>query len=196
MLVPSKLRGRVEVLLVNNDRTKGLSSQRVDQIDASYAGFAGEAHSGLTRPSCVRVKQQYEQGTEIRNTRQITILSTEEISQIAENMGIDKLRPEWIGANLVLSGIPSLTLLPPSTRLIFESGVSIVVDMENGPCSDSGASIDKHQPGYGDRFSRAAADLRGVTSWVERQGSLAVGMECRLHIPIQRAWPNLPKRSA
>jgi len=47
----------------------GLRSTAADMLDMSYAGPKGEAHSGLTRPSCVRVKAQWPKGTEIRNVR-------------------------------------------------------------------------------------------------------------------------------
>jgi len=193
MLVPSKIRGRIEALLINRDRNKTLSSERITSVDVSYSGFAGEAHGGLTRPSCSRVKLQYDPGTRIRNTRQITVLAEEELAQIAVNMGIGHLEPEWIGANLVLSGIPGLTLLPPAGRLIFDSGVSIVVDMENGPCKFAGENIDQHFPGFGERFAKAAQHLRGVTAWVECEGELTPGMEARLHIPVQPPWPHMPE---
>ena len=37
-------------------------------------------------------------------------------------------------------------------------------------------------------FKTAAAGKRGVTAWVEREGTLRLGDEVRLHIPAQRAW--------
>ena len=116
MLICSKHKGCIEALLINQDRDESLSSAPVDCVAVGYDGFAGEAHSGLTRPSCSRVKHQYRRGTEIRNTRQITILSREELGLIAQAMGISSVEPEWIGANIVVSGIADLTLLPPSTR--------------------------------------------------------------------------------
>ena len=177
MLKPSKIRGCVDAILINRDRDKSLASERVENIEVSYEGFKGEAHGGLTRPACVRVKLQYDQGTEIRNTRQISILSSEELVQVANNMEIKRVEPEWVGANLVLSGIPALSLLPPSTRLIFDGGVSIVVDMENGPCKYPGEVIDEYFPGYGKRFPKAAQHLRGVTAWVEKEGNISLGRD-------------------
>ena len=54
----------------NNIRSEALTS-----AEASFEGIIGEAHSGATRPSCVRVSMLYPKGTEIRNTRQLSILS-------------------------------------------------------------------------------------------------------------------------
>ena len=189
MLKPVKPRGRVVAVLINRDRDSSLTSTRLQSVSVSYSGFEGEAHGGLTRKSCSRVKLQYEPGTEIRNTRQISILSEEELRQIARSMEIGHLEPEWIGANLLITGIPELTLLPPSSRLLFSGGVSIVVDMENGPCKFPGEIIDQHFPGCGRRFPKAAQHLRGVTGWVECEGVLSVGDEVSLHIPVQPRHP-------
>jgi len=189
MLKPAKPRGRVVAVLINRDRDSSLASTRLQSVSVCYSGFEGEAHGGLTRKSCSRVKLQYEPGTEIRNTRQISILSEEELRQIARSMEIGHLEPEWIGANLLITGIPELTLLPPSSRLLFSGGVSIVVDMENGPCKFPGEIIDEHFPGCGRRFAKAAQHLRGVTGWVECEGVLSVGDEVSLHIPVQPRHP-------
>jgi hypothetical protein len=43
-------------------------------------------------------------------------------------------------------------------------------------------------PGFGKSFKAAARDRRGVTGWVEREGTLALGERLRLHIPDQRPW--------
>ncbi|MBV6634069.1 MAG: MOSC domain-containing protein [Alphaproteobacteria bacterium] len=193
ILNPTEIYGEVVTILVNSDREADLTSSEQQAVEVTYAGFAGEDHGGLTRPSCSRVKAQYERGTEIRNTRQVTIISTEELAEIGEAMGIgEPVKPEWIGANLVLTGIPLLTQLPPSSRLIFEGPageeVSLVVDMENGPCRFPGEVIDQTHPGLGKLFPKAALGRRGVTAWVEHPGQLAVGAKCRLHIPPQRLY--------
>ncbi len=188
ILTKTPIVGRVEAVLVNNDASKDLTSERLDEVTATYQGFVGDAHCGLTRASCVRVRQQYAEGTEIRNTRQVTILSVEEMRLIARAMAIPELLPEWVGANLSLSGIPLLTQLPPSSRLIFANGVSLVVDMENGPCKYPGDIIEQHHPGCGSRFTGAALGQRGVTAWVEREGAIGTGEEVTLHIPPQRIY--------
>jgi hypothetical protein len=188
ILKKTNIIGCVVAVLVNGDGEKDLTSERVDEVTATYGGFQGDSHYGLTRVACVRVRQQYTEGTEIRNTRQVTILSVEEMQQIAETMGIAELPAEWVGANLSLSGIPLLTQLPPSSRLIFANGVSLVVDMENGPCKYPGDIIEQHHPGRGSRFASAAIGRRGITAWVEREGAIRPGESVSVHIPPQRIY--------
>lgn len=188
ILRPTNIQGRVEAVLVNPDRDATLEKGRVDEVRATYEGFEGDCHSGLTRGACVRVKAQYAKGTEIRNTRQISVLSAEELGEVADMMGISGIEPEWVGANLLLSGIPDFTLLPPSSRLIFDSGASLVVDMENGPCKFPGDVIEEYHPGKGGLFANKARGKRGVTCWVEREGVIRSGDKVALHIPPQRIW--------
>lgn len=188
VLRPTKIVGRVDAIAVNRDLETDLSTERVESIPVTYAGFEGDDHGGLTRKSCVRVRAQYTQGTEIRNVRQVSIVSTEDLAQIAEIMEVSHLEPEWLGANLCLSGIPDFTLVPPSSRLIFSGGASLVVDMENGPCQYPGMIIERHIPGFGDRFAKAALTLRGVTAWVEREGVINAGDDVTLHVPPQRLY--------
>jgi MOSC domain-containing protein YiiM len=182
------LEARTEVILVNATPDEDLSSSRIPSVRASYEGLEGESHSGLVRSSCVRVRHQYTQGTEIRNTRQISIVSTEELAVIADTMGIDELKPEWLGGNLMVSGIPDFSQIPPSTRMIFDGGASLVVDLENSPCKYPGEIIERHHPGFGKLFAKAAVGRRGVTAWVEREGHINNGDSIRLYIPPQRIY--------
>jgi hypothetical protein len=183
-----KLDARTAAIMVNSTPDEDLSSSRIESVAVSYAGLEGESHSGLVRASCVRVRHQYPEGTEIRNTRQISVVSVEELALIAEAMGIDKLQPEWLGANLLVSGIPEFSQIPPSTRMIFDGGASLVVDLENSPCKYPGEIIERHHPGFGKRFAKAAVGLRGVTAWVEREGTITTGDSIRLYIPPQRIY--------
>ena len=188
ILMPTDIHGETAGLFVNPDRLDGLASRAVERVGVTYAGFEGEAHGGLTRKSCTRVKLQYPKGTEIRNVRQICILSVEELDAIAAAMGLDTLDPRWVGANVTMRGIPDLTQIPPSSRLIFEGGVSLVVDMENAPCRLAAESIGEFVPGQGASFPKHAQGRRGVTAWVEREGSISVGERARLHVPPQRIY--------
>ena len=183
-----KLDARTEAALINTTPDEDLSSSRVSSIKVTYAGFEGESHSGLVRASCERVRGQYKKGTEIRNTRQISIISVEELASIASSMGIDGLQPEWLGANLLVSGIPDFSRIPPSTRMIFASGASLVVDLENSPCKYPGEIIERHHPGKGELFVKAAYGRRGVTAWVEREGHITTGEAIQVHIPPQHMY--------
>jgi hypothetical protein len=170
------------------DRDASLLAAAQHEMELSFAGPVGEAHAGLTRASCTRVRTQYPIGTQIRNVRQLTLVSQEELSAIALVLGLDALDPVLLGASLVLEGIPDFTHIPPSSRLIAANGTSLVVDMENQPCNLVSREIERVAAGHGRGFKQAARGKRGVTAWVEREGSLAVGDVLRLHIPSQRAW--------
>lgn len=188
ILRPTGIVGKVDAVLVNGKPDEGIATERTGSATVSYAGIEGDGHSGVTRESCVRVRRQYPEGTEIRNTRQISIVSVEDLETIANTMGIPGLKPEWLGANLLVSGIPDFTLVPPSSRLIFSGGASLVVDMENGPCRHPGEVIERHYPGSGNLFAKSALNLRGVTAWVEREGTINEGDSMDLHIPPQRIY--------
>lgn len=174
------------------DRAQALASVSVPDMNATFAGPEGEAHAGLTRPSCSRVLAQYPRGTEIRNTRQFSILDAVELAAIAAEMGIATLDPALVGANMVISGIPDFSHLPPSSRLQSESGATLVVDMQNHPCQLPAREIDAAFPGFGRAFKPAARGRRGLTAWVEREGVLRLGDRVRLHVPGQRPWAPSP----
>ncbi|WP_108861021.1 MOSC domain-containing protein [Ruegeria sp. Alg231-54] len=165
-----------------------IRAKAVDVLDLDFSGDKGERHEGLNRASCVRVKNLYPQGTEIRNVRQLSVLSAEEMDSTANEMGLDRLDPSFLGVSILLRGIPDFTHLPPSSRLQGRDGVTITVDMENRPCVIPGREIEADQPGYGASFKSAAQGRRGVTAWVERPGQLRLGDQMSLFVPDQRAW--------
>lgn len=165
-----------------------ITSVPLEVMPLSFAGYEGEVHSGVTRPSCSRVLKQHPRNTEIRNVRQLCVVSAEEMAEVAAEMGLAAMDYAWVGASLVLEGIPDLTHLPPSSRLQGPDGVTLVVDMENLPCQEPAVTIEKALPGQGKGFKRAAEGKRGVTAWVEREGTLRLGDEVMLHVPAQRGW--------
>ena len=185
ILKPTALSARIDQVLVNQEGTTG----DVERVRARFAGLEGDAYASLTRPACVRTKRQYQPGTEIRNVRQITIVSAEELALIGEAMDLpEPVQPAWMRANLVVSGLPDFTQVPPSTRLIIDGGASLVVDMENEACSFPGKQIDQHFPDRGKLFVKAAWGRRGVTAWVEREGDIWKGAAFTLHMPPQRLY--------
>ncbi|WP_299841842.1 MOSC domain-containing protein [uncultured Roseovarius sp.] len=170
---------------------EGIRSVPLEAVEVTYGGVEGEIHAGVTRAACVRVRDQHPEGTEIRNVRQFSVLSAEEMAAIAAEIGVDALEPEWLGASIVIEGIPDFSHVPPSSRLQSTAGTTLVVDMQNRPCIYPAKEIEKDRPGHGKAFKPAATGRRGVTAWVEREGPLRVGDELRLHIPDQREWAHL-----
>lgn len=165
-----------------------LSGERLDELFASFEGVAGEVHAGATRPSCSRVTAQYPKGTTIRNVRQFSIISAEELDAIAAAIGLAEISPAMLGATMMLRGMPDLSHLPPSSRLQGISGATLVVDMANRPCALPAKAIEAAWPGSGAKFVPAARGRRGVTAWVEREGLFRLGDTVRLHVPDQRPW--------
>ncbi len=152
--------------------TRPLTSVALD-----WGGIAGDRHHGLLMAAGVRQKH-HPKGTEIRNARQISILADEELAQISATLGIARIAWEWLGGNLCLAGLPSLTQLAPSSRLKFPSGATLVVDGENEPCANPGRVVVQQlglAPEIASRFVKAAWHKRGLVAWVERPGLIAVG---------------------
>lgn len=187
-LAPTDITGEIVWIGHVPDRDASLRSVPVVEAQLTYAGIPGEAHGGLTRASCSRVKSQHPRDTEIRNVRQLSVVSAEELAEIAAACDLDQLDPALIGASMVVSGIPDFTHLPPSSRLQMPDGATLVVDMENRPCHLPAKPINADHPGAGNKFKLAAKGKRGVTAWVEREGVARVGDPVRLHVPDQRAW--------
>jgi len=160
-------------------------SSKVDSLSLTFEGIKGDVHSGISRKSGGR-EPWYPRDTVMRNESQLSILSEEELKEIASGMGIDKLEPAWIGANLVLEGIPNLSYLPSRTQLFFEGGVTIRIDGDRGPCRFSGGSIARHlgietngkdydRSDMALSFVKAAHMKRGLVAWVEKEGIIEKG---------------------
>lgn len=187
-LIKTKYSGKVTWLGRVNLADKGIRSVPMKNADVTFDGILGEAHSGATRPSCVRVTMLHPQGTEIRNSRQITILSAEENAEIAKIMGLEKLDPSWLGASIVISGLPDFTHVPPGSRIQTSGGTTFTVDLENEPCNLPAKEIEIDNPNFGKSFKSAAKGRRGITAWVERPGALSIGDTVHLFVPTQRKW--------
>lgn len=190
-LKPTDYQGTIVWLGRVTDQDNDLRSEALTEACLTFDGIAGEFHGGATRASCSRVLSQYPRGTEIRNVRQVSIVSQEQLQAIADQMGLEAIDPRWIGASMVVAGIPDFTHIPPSSRLQATSGACLTVDMENRPCILPGREIDKDHPGFGAKFKPAAKNRRGVTAWVEREGAVALGDTLVLHIPDQPVWSHI-----
>ena len=121
-LIPTDHYATIIWLGVVPDRAAALQAQPRERLDLSFAGPEGEDHAGLTRPSCSRVLSQYPRDTNFRNTRQLCVMSAEELAAIAAQMGVETLDPSYMGATLVIEGIADFTHVPPSSRLQAATG--------------------------------------------------------------------------
>jgi len=183
-----KLTGTVATCLIADGGD--FRSRPVEALMLDFGGIVGDFHAGRTRPSTSR-EPWYERGTEIKNDRQVSIVSADELAEIAVAMGLAEIAPEWIGANLVLAGIADVTLLPPGTRLFFAGGATLVVEAENGPCRTAGGSIGEHFPdreGVDLLFAKMARHKRGLVASVERPGTIRTGDTLTARLPPKRIY--------
>ncbi len=156
---------------------KSFVTRAVQTLPLNLEGIPGDVHYGFTRLSGGR-EFWHPRRTPIRNDRHLTLVSAAELAQIAVNMQVSEVRPEWIGANLVIDGIENLTQLPRGVRLLFASGATLYLNGENHPCRGSGAQVAGHFPdrtGLDLMFVKAAAGLRGLIAVVERAGDIGTG---------------------
>ena len=133
--------------VITQRKSVELQTEARSFIKIDWNGVLGSGHSGRTRFSDVRVSQQHDKGTEISNVRQLSIVSQEDIEQISVGMCMGQFDPSWLGANLVVSGLPDFSHLPPSSRLQSANGTTLIVDMQNHPCHQIGKTIDLDFPG-------------------------------------------------
>ncbi|MES0130082.1 molybdenum cofactor sulfurase [Mesorhizobium sp. M0029] len=187
-IIPArKLSAKVAALYVAPSNQ--FQTRPVEALQLGFEGIDGDFHAGATRRSGGR-EPWYPRGTEIRNERQISIVAANELGVVAERMGLAEIKPEWIGANLLIEGVPHLSMLPSGTLLFFRGGVTIKVDAQNGPCRLAGRSIAENA-GMADpeagalAFPKAAKRLRGLVAWVEKPGRMTTGEEISVRVPEQ-----------
>ena len=147
----------------------------VPDIDLEWGGIPGDRHFGEHMISATREKHAFARGTTIRNYRQISIVDTAELAQIAQHLGLNELAAGTIADNICVEGLADLTALPLMTRLIFPSGASIMTGGENNPCTIAGRLVQDRYGASAHSFPKAAMHRRGITGWVERPGRITVG---------------------
>ena len=167
---------------------KEFLTESVQQLDFDFEGIPGDRHSGYTKPVGPREKH-YPKSSTIRNNRQWSAVCSHEMDRIAENLAIGKIEPEWIGANLLISGIDQFSAMPPLTHLkIMGKGVTpvtLVVFEQNQPCFKPDKFIKElgnKEPAMG--FSKAAFGIRGLLGWVDHPGTIHVGDKVEAFAPI------------
>ena len=180
--------GRVKACFSSPKRESGLEKPECDRLVITFDGIEGDCHASRNRLSDSRMLNQYKRGTPVANSRQLSLVSLEELADIAKALDIPVLPPQWVGANLLISDIPDLTLLPPSSRMMFSSGATLIVDLETAPCRYPADIIEQHHPGHGLAFPKLAKHKRGLVVRVEREGMIAKGDEIVLFIPQQRIY--------
>ncbi len=164
-------------------------SVRVDELTCVVEGLVGDRHFGISKEAGVR-ERGHQKGEVIRNNRQFSAISVEELRRITELMELDDVRPEMIGANIIFSGMQDFTFLPAMTKLWFEGGPVLVVYGENMPCKAAGDEIQRSYPdilGLSAKFVKTAIGQRGIVGWVEKPGTILKGQVVQAIPPKVRA---------
>ncbi len=159
-----------------------------DGILFNLEGVIGDRHHGYDTISGGRFTTLYQRGTQVRNNRQWSAISPAEVTQIAQNLGIEeRLTPELLGMNLLLEGIDNLSELPPMTYILFSphqqfeprrpEDVALVVYGQALPCQIAGRALVKPMDDITmeKKFPAAANGYRGTTGWVEKGGIVRPG---------------------
>jgi hypothetical protein len=158
-------------------------------LQVDLQGIPGGRHYGFTRKAGAR-EAWYERGMEMRSGRQLSIVSLEDLAEIARRMDLPCIEPGWIGANVLVCGIPEFSRLPWGARLFCGDGAVLVNEGDNAPCRFAGAEIGRNFPERARLdilFPKAAIFLRGIVATVESAGTIAPGA-LKVKIPEQIIW--------
>lgn len=185
------LQGTVQALYIGDGSS--LEKTPCDMLEFNFEGIVGDKHAGYFKKADAR-NPEYKRGTLMRNDRQWSAVAPDELAETAQAMGIERIDPAWLGANLAFSGIPHFTLLPKGTKLIFPSGAVLVVEAENEPCVGPGKVVASKYPDQNvtpNRFPKAAIHKRGLVGVVERVGIVRVGDVVTVQVYEAEPYPLL-----
>ena len=185
---PRKIVGTINAVFSTQDKGRlGFQSTQVDALTLDLEGIVGNRHRGWTRGADARVPY-LPRGTMIRNERQLSIVSAEDLAVIAARLDIPHLDPRWIGANIVVTGFSNFSYLPRGTHLMLPGKAILILTDQNAPCTLAGEAVAKHvlgRPEIKMQFPALAQGLRGVVATVEHPGNIAAGMTVEARLPAQ-----------
>jgi len=185
--------GKVESLCING--------KPVPRINMAFGGPVSDRHAGRERRlsghdgEYIRTSSR-RKGDNVLNWRMWSGLSTEEIGRVENELDV-AIPPGCLLENMIISGIPNFSQLPPTTRLVFPehkvSGMTrtfqaiLAVWEENGPCRTVGERLAKHhgQDELVHRFVKYAQRRRGVVGLVLTPGIICVGDEVLVFPPVE-----------
>jgi hypothetical protein len=181
------LRGVIKSIhSVSGPKSGSFVTQAVDQLVLGMDGIAGERHSGLLRPAGPR-EPWLPRGMMLRNDRQISALSADELATIAHGLDLTELEPGLTGANIVVDGIAGFSRIAPGSLIaigglwggkgLFDGEALLRVEAYNRPCRATGRKLaTAHgRPELEFDFVRVARSLRGVVLSVAHPGNVRAG---------------------
>lgn len=174
------MNGKVEQLYKSSG--KAVKKNACAFLTLSLDGIEGDRHAGALKKADGRDKG-IERGTMIRNWRQWSAVSAEELRAVAANLELEDLDGALLGPNLVISGIANFTQLPPGTLLKFPDA-TLFVEAENDPCTKAGKTIATvHKNVTPQSFVKAAWHLRGIVGVVQKAGIIKAGDAVEVILP-------------
>jgi hypothetical protein len=162
-----------------------------------------QKHFGPTRVADARQRPGFsrpEKGTLDENWRMFSAVCIEDIEKIDEKYRNTfatptvKIEPEWLGPNIVFSGVQNFTRLPVDSIIDFPGGPALIVTGENKACPVPGRIVAEKlliSAGNEKFFVVAADGLRGVVGKVLRPGVVSVGMKAKIFSPVDN-FRNFP----
>lgn len=160
-----------------------------DCLQLDFEGMPGTRHYGFLRKAGSR-EPWHPKGSLIRSSRQISLVSVEELAVIAADMGLPGIEAGWIGGNILIEGVPQLSWLPIGSRIFASSGAVLLIEAQNAPCRIAGKAIANHlapdqREGIDLAFARKAVGRRGLVATVERSGSIRRHDDIKIQIGKQ-----------
>ena len=93
---------------------KGRAKAAVSRIILTLDGIEGDAHSGRILKAGAR-QPAFRRGTTDVNTRQLSLVSVEELQAMAARLGVNHIDPGWLAANVATEGFETDNAPPPGT---------------------------------------------------------------------------------
>jgi hypothetical protein len=201
---PFQLIGKVEKVLVANHYRSHIS---VPAEKVKFIAGQGVLHDNHYGPRLLDVRDSIAlrfglpKGMESFNVRQWSAVSQEELDETAKLMGIPSIDHGLLGENLIVSGIPKFTRLPPGTQFFFKGpngelrSTILFVYGENAPCHIPGDAIQarhKDKQGLKTSFIKNAKHRRGLVGFVVGSGFIKEGDTIFAEIPYQEYYEKPP----
>jgi len=176
------LKAKVEKLYITQPFDK--TPIGVEKLEVLLDGIKYDKHFGKTRNADIRTVNLVSKGTEVTNLRAVTIVSTEELGEISDQVGT-KVLPEDMEANIVLSRVEKLTKIPPGAFIKFPRNTILFVTAENLPCVIPSNNMMKRGIGKltAIKFAKAAFGKRGLTAMPFASGIIKEGDEVEIFLP-------------
>lgn len=156
-------------------------TEEAGELALTLNGIPGDRHEGPLRKANAR-QPWLPRGLPMRNDRQLSALSVEDLGKIAGTLDLPSVDPRLLGANLLIEGLPDFSLIGAGAHLCFggewggegrfDGSAILKVEAYNHPCRGPGRKLAAAhgRPDLEFAFVRAARSLRGLVLSVSLPG--------------------------